>query len=285
MPELPEIACRAREMKQALVGRAVAGVEVLQPKCLNVTVEAFEKGLVGASFLDVSYHGKWLVSETTRGYFLLNLGMGGEVLLVKRASLPPKWRVRLDFADGESLAIHFWWFGYAHYAAPGALKDHAMSAALGPNALDAPLPEFRRLLSGRRGRIKSFLLDQKRIAGIGNAYIHDILFRARLHPLREIPTMSDEDVGRLHAAIRKEFERSIRKGAAAYEVNLYGRPGGFSGKDLLVGYREGKPCPECGTQVIKLKTGSTSSFLCPSCQPFAGDPVSPSRGTGRRRRT
>ena len=269
MPELPEITCRAREMKAELVGRAISGVEVLQPKCLNVPVKAFETGLAGAEVLDVTHHGKWLITETTQGYFLLNLGMGGEVLLVPRDELPEKWRVRFDFADGQSLAINFWWFGYAHYAPPGRLESHALSAVLGPNALDLSLKDFRTLMAGRRGRIKSFLLDQKRIAGIGNAYVHDILFRARLHPLQTIPTMSDDDVKGLHQAIRTEFTRSIKKGAAAYELDLYGQRGGFSGKDLLVGYREGKPCPTCKATIEKIKTGSTSSFICPSCQPLA----------------
>jgi len=268
MPESPEITCRAREMKAQLVGRTISGIEVLQPKCLNVTVDEFEKGLVGAEIRDVTHHGKWLIAETTNGDFLLNLGMGGEVLLVPHDEMPEKWRVRLDFTDGQSLAINFWWFGYTHYAPPGGLESHSLSAVLGPNALDVSLKDFRALLAGRRGRIKSFLLDQKRIAGIGNAYVHDILFRARLHPLRTIPTMSDGDIKGLHQAIRTEFTRSIKKRAAAYELDIFGRPGGFSAEDLLVGYREGKSCPECGTTIEKIKTGSTSSFICPSCQPL-----------------
>lgn len=274
MPELPEITCRAREMKAELVGRTISEIEVLQPKCLNVTVEEFKKGLVGAEIRDVTHRGKWLISETSQGYFLLNLGMGGEVLLVPRDDLPEKWRVRLDFADSQSLALNFWWFGYTHYAPPGGLESHTLSAVLGPNALDVGSKDFRALLEGRRGRIKSLLLDQKKLAGIGNAYVHDILFRARLHPLRTIPTLSDDDVKGLHKAIRTEFKRSIKKGAAAYELDLYGKPGGFSGKDLLVGYREGKPCPECRTTIEKIKTGSTASFICPSCQPMQTIPTS-----------
>jgi formamidopyrimidine-DNA glycosylase len=270
MPELPEITCRAGEMRKELVGRTISNAEVLQPKCLNVPVEVFVDGLTGARILGVTHHGKWLITETTQGYFLLNLGMGGEVLLVPTDTLPEKWRVRLDFVGGQSLAIHFWWFGYAHYAPPDALEKHTMSAVLGPNALDVSLAGFRDLLTGRRGRIKSFLLDQKRIAGIGNAYVHDILFRAKLHPLRTIPTLSEDEVGALHEAIRTEFARSIKKGAAFYESDIYGKPGRFSGEDLLVGYREGKPCPECGTTIEKIKTGSTSSFICPRCQPLDG---------------
>ena len=267
MPELPEIVCRAREMEEALPGRKIREIEVLQPKCLNVPVEEFLRALVGAVVLGVRHRGKWIVVDTTQSLLLLNLGMGGEILLVPSDALSKKWRVRFGFEGGESLAVNFWWFGYAHVAPSGRLDEHPMVAQLGPDALEIGLLEFRRLLAGRRGGIKAFLLDQAKLAGIGNAYIHDILFRAGLHPLRPIPTLSGEDVKRLHCAVKTELARSIEKGGAFYEVGLNGKPGGFSAADLLVGYREGKPCPECGTAVAKIKTGSTASFICPRCQP------------------
>ncbi len=268
MPELPEIVCRAREIKAELVGRTIEAVEVAQPKCLNVPVDEFEEVLSGGEIRNATNRGKWIFVETSRGHLLINMGMGGEIVLAPRGELPEKWRVRFDLSGGESLWINFWWFGYAHYVAPGRLGDHQMTAELGPNALDVSIEAFRSLLNGRRGRAKSFLLNQKRIAGIGNAYVHDILFRARLHPLRTIPTLSDADVTALYKAIRTELARSIEKGAAFYELDLHGVPGGFSTDDLLVGYREGEPCPECGATIEKLKTGSTSSFICPRCQPL-----------------
>jgi formamidopyrimidine-DNA glycosylase len=275
MPELPEIICRAREMNARLAGRPIRGIEVLQPKCLNVSVEEFRGGLVGSKIRGVTNRGKWLFVETSKGHLLLNLGMGGEILLVPSNKLPEKWRVRFDLDKGQSLAVNFWWFGYAHYAAPGKLTDHEMSASLGPDALGVSLAQFKELLSGRRGGIKALLLDQSRLAGIGNAYIHDILFRARLHPLRTIPSMSKKDVEQLHQAIHTELQRSIDKGAAFYEVGLDGKGGGFAAADLLVGYREGKPCPTCGAAVEKIKTGTTATFVCPTCQPLR--PTSPPR--------
>ena len=268
MPELPEIFCRAREMNEHLSGRTIRSIEVLQPKCLNVAVEAFEAGLVGAKILGVTYHGKWLLTDTSQGHLLINLGMGGELLLVSPNEMPEKWRVRFDFKDGKTFVVNFWWFGNTHYIEPGGLAEHTMTAKLGPNAIDITADEFHALLAGRRGRIKSFLLDQSKIAGIGNAYVHDILFRAKLHPLRTIPMLTDEDVEGLHQGIHDEFERSIAKGAASYETNVFGEKGGFGAEDLLVGYREDKACPECGTMIEKLKTGSTTSYICPQCQPL-----------------
>ncbi|MGD9675523.1 MAG: Fpg/Nei family DNA glycosylase [Candidatus Bipolaricaulia bacterium] len=267
MPELPEIVCRAREMNETLPGRIIRGIEVLQPKCLNVPAAAFDRGLRGATVIEVTNRGKWLFVETSNGHLLLNLGMGGEILLVPSGKLPDKWRIRFDLDRRQSLAVNFWWFGYAHYVPPRKLADHAMSAALGPNALDLSLTAFRELVRGRRGAVKSFLLNQSNLAGIGNAYIHDILFRAGLHPLEPVARLSPEAVRRLYSAMTKELKRSIAKGGAFYEVDLHGRPGGFTAADLLVGYREGKPCPKCGTPVVKLKTGATASFLCPRCQP------------------
>jgi formamidopyrimidine-DNA glycosylase len=153
---------------------------------------------------------------------------------------------------------YFWWFGYAHYAPIDELDSHKMTAKLGPNALDLTADDLRALLKGRRGGIKSFLLNQARIAGIGNFYIHDILFRAKLHPLRA--------VNALFEAIRQGLQPSIDKGGAWYELNLYGDRGGFLREDILLGYTEDEPCPTCDAPIEKLKTGSTSSFICPHCQ-------------------
>ncbi len=268
MPELPEIMSRAREMRKELVGKTIAGIEVLQPKCLNVPPEEFVQSLVGGVIEDVTHHGKWIFAKTTRGYLLLNLGMGGEILLVTRDTLPEKRRLIFDFDDGACLSINFWWFGHAHYTPLDALDTHTMTAKQGPNALDVSVDELANMLIGRRGRIKSFLLDQSKIAGVGNAYIHDILFLARLHPLRQINTMSDAEIEALAKAIQQGLQPSVEAGGAFYEVNLFGKPGGFTADKLLVGYREGKPCPVCDTPIEKIKTGSTASFICPRCQPL-----------------
>jgi formamidopyrimidine-DNA glycosylase len=266
MPELPEITLLARQMQEALVGRTIAGAEVLQPKCLNVSVEAFADALIGARLLAVTNRGKWLFVETDRGWLLLNLGMGGEILLTSRAVLPGKHRLIFDFTDGACLSVNFWWFGYAHYVRPGELADHGMTAGLGPNALDLSADELGAILQVRKARVKALLLDQDVIAGIGNSYIHDILFLARLHPLRLAAGLTPGEVNALASAIQEILSKSIAQGGAFYEVNLYGEKGGFTLDDILIGYKEGQPCPACAALIEKIKTGSTSSFICPRCQ-------------------
>jgi formamidopyrimidine-DNA glycosylase len=190
--------------------------------------------------------------------------------------LPEKYQAVFDFDDGRSLSIRFWWFGYIHYAPEGKLDKHTMTAKLGPNAIDVPKDVFREMLRGRKGSIKSFLLNQERIAGIGNAYIHDILFLARLHPNRRIGTLSDDEIDGLWQAIQDGLVPSMKKGGAFYERNLRGKRGRFVFDDILIGYREGQPCPGCRGKIVKIKTGSTSTFICPKCQP-----LKPAKGRGK----
>lgn len=268
MPEIPEIASRAVEMNNALTGKTISGFEIKQPKCLNVTVEEISANLTGAKIKSVGYRGKWLQVQTDRGWIMINLGMGGEILLVDRAHLPEKHRLIVDFLDGSCCTVNFWWFGYFHFVALDHLHEHAMTAKLGPNVLDLSELDFSNLLKIQKGKLKPALLDQTRIAGIGNAYIHDILFLAKLHPLRLINTLTDDEIHRLFAGIRGGLIPALEKHGAFYEMDLFGNKGGFQMEDIQIGYREGQPCPVCKTPIQKLKTGSTNSFICPSCQPL-----------------
>jgi formamidopyrimidine-DNA glycosylase len=271
MPELPEITSRAREMHAALTGKSIKAIEVTQPKSLNIPKKVFVDALTGAQITDVTNRGKWIFVETDRGWLLLNLGMGGEILLTPCNALPEKRRIVFEFIDGSCLSINFWWFGYVHYVAARELADHKMTAKLGPNANELTSEQLETMMRGRRGRVKSFLLDQSKIAGIGNAYVHDILFRARLHPLRTVDTLSDSEIQRLAQAIQDGLQPSLERGGAFYELSIFGEKGGFTMDDILIGYKEGQPCPNCGTSIEKIKTGSTSSFICPSCQPLTGN--------------
>jgi formamidopyrimidine-DNA glycosylase len=284
MPELPEIRILAGQMQRELVGQTIADIEVLQPKCLNLPEDKFRTALMGAQIRSVAPHGKWLKVETSQGWLLLNLGMGGEILLTDRAHLPEKYRLVFDLADGaaeclaggglklptdvrrQALAVNFWWFGYAHHTAD--LAEHEMTARLGPDFLSLSLAEFRALLRGRRGGIKSFLLNQGHLAGIGNVYVQDPLFLAGIHPLRRINTLSGKEIEALWSALGDTLQESIDHGGSHWEQDLYGQHGGWGNRFFRVAYREGASCPTCGTVVLKIKTGSTHTHICPACQPI-----------------
>lgn len=266
MPEFPEIFSRASELQTVLPGKQFNKFEIIQPKSLNVSVDLFLQALTSAEVICVFNHGKWIFIETNRGYLLVNLGMGGEITLCTPATLPAKHRFIIFLNTGEALAINFWWFGYIHYVPSDQLASHSLTASLGPNVLDLTEAEFSNIITNQRGRLKAFLLDQKNLAGIGNAYIHDILFIARLHPLRPIASLTSTEITRLFSAIRQGLQPSLELGGAFYEQTIYGQPGGFTLDHILIGYKEGKPCPICATPIQKIKTGSTASFICPACQ-------------------
>jgi formamidopyrimidine-DNA glycosylase len=266
MPELPEIASRTEEMNRELTGKVIQNIEIIQPKCLNLPVDEFVQRLLGAKFEQFHYRGKWIEGRTDKGWLMINMGMGGELLLTDRSQLPEKYRLIFDFTDAACLTINFWWFGYVHFVDLDALGSHTLTAKLGINALDLGEDDFRTLLNAQKGRVKAFLLDQTKIAGIGNAYIHDILFLAKIHPLRTLSSLHENEVRALYLGIQKGLRTSLEKGGAFYESSLHGQKGGFLMEDILIGYREGQPCPVCGTPIQKIKTGSTSSFICPNCQ-------------------
>jgi len=270
MPELPEVASLARQMDRELCGKRVAEVDVVQPRCLNVSTEEFGQLLAHTQVNRVTSRGKWIfVDLEPRATLLLNLGMGGETLFHHKGELLPGNRQSaVLFGDGSALSQHFWWFGYVHAVKTVELASHTMTAALGLDPLDDAeftLNAFEKMLKQRkRSAIKTVLMDQKNIAGIGNVYIQDILFAAGLHPLRKTADVTASERHVLYAAIRSQLGHALELGGLAFEKDLYGQPGRFM--EFLVGYREGKPCPVCGALVQKIRTGSTASFICPTCQ-------------------
>ena len=269
MPELPEIRTLAEQMDRELAGSRITAVEVDQEKCLNRSVDSVRRGLVGRTLGPFEAHGKWIRSPLAEGEALaINLGMGAEVRLPRCAEEPPEnYKFRMHTANGGGLFIRFWWFGHVHLL-DGTGGESPMDR-LGIDALDPALDcgAFRALLAGRRGGIKSFLLNQKNIAGIGNFYAHDLLARSGIHPMRPIPSLEPGEIGCLYRTMRDLLEASVALGGADYERDLYGRPGGFSRRRFIVGYREGEPCGRCGETVVKIRTGSTPGFICPDCQP------------------
>ena len=271
MAELPELTIFAGQMSKEMKGRKVRDVDARQPKCLNVSVEELRLRLCGKTFGDCRLIGKWIACDAEPGeVFLLNTGMGGDLRFTFPGTppAPDKYQLRVGFEDGSAFTCRFWWFGHIHVVRRDALSTHPGTSAIGPLATGpgAGLAWFSDLVGKSRGNIKSLLMDQRKISGLGNAYMHDILFAARVHPFRQCKSLSCDEVRRLHESIQYVTNRAIEIGG--FETDLYGGGGyGVSGDRLcIVGYREGKPCPVCGTTIQKIKTGSTSGFVCPSCQ-------------------
>jgi formamidopyrimidine-DNA glycosylase len=270
MPELPEITVKAHQMDKRLKGKRIANVEIRQLKNLNVPVSEFLKTVKGKIVNSVSSKGKWIFIKLDSAYYILiNLGMNADLIyFTPKQKLPEKYQFKLTLTDNTGFTIQFQWFGYVHLVSEEGLGKHKLTAHLGVSPINEKLTldHFRLLLANKKMVIKSFLLNQKNIAGIGNVYVQDILFKAKLHPNRKVSTLSEKETSDLYKAILEVLNHSIRLGGLAYEKDFYGRRGKFTIDEFLVGYKTGKPCPICSTPIEKVRTGSTHSYICPKCQ-------------------
>ncbi len=270
--ELPEIYLLSRDMDKELKGKTVNDVEVKNVKCLNLPYEEFRSIVVGKSFLGAKPKGKWVSLELKDEYSILyNTGMGANTIYYPKDDQPQEtWHIKFSFEDGSGFTSRVWWFCYLHLLKNSELINHKMTAKLGPTSFDSGFTEgyLINLLSGKRASVKNILMDQSEVAGIGNVYVHDPLFLANLHPLRQSNTLTSDEVLKLYAGIQTIINESISCGGLAYEVNFYGVKGGYGKNHYRVAYKEGEPCPACGETILKIKTGSTSSYICPKCQPL-----------------
>ena len=269
MAELPELLILARQMTDTLAGEIISGFELRQPKCLNAPERDYRQ-LEGGKILGVEARGKWLrlALEGDR-LLLLNVGMGADVLYYHLPERPPadKYQCRIDLAGGAGLTMRFWWFGNLHLVARSDLPRHP-AGQVGPTPFDPAFTiEMLEALTGKtRRNVKSLIADQKAIAGIGNAYIHDILFLAGIHPLTPSSRLTPDRVRKLHSAMREGLGRVIDKRGLAYERDIFGNGGGFEKEDFLAGYRQDQPCRVCGTIIQKIKAAGSASYICPRCQ-------------------
>jgi formamidopyrimidine-DNA glycosylase len=277
MAELPELTILQEQMHKALAGRRIASVEIMQPKCLNVPAKQAIGALTRQRIVSVTRKGKWLLLNLEpEQHLLLNLGMGADLWHYRAAMpLPAKYQLRIELADGTGLTCRFWWFGHVHVLTTEQLPRHAQTARLGPSPMDISSKELVALARRfPRGNAKSLLLDQTKLSGIGNAYAHDVLWKAGLHPRRPLGTLSDQELRSLHSALRYVVRRAIEKGGL--ETDFFQQQGNLKTfhKLFLIGYKEKQPCPRCRTPIRKIRTGSTATFVCLRCQPErrAGSP-------------
>jgi formamidopyrimidine-DNA glycosylase len=270
MPELPEVETVARGLRDPLVGRKIVGVAVHWPRTIACpTEEEFRVLIVGRRATSVGRRGKYLIIGLHEGALLIHLKMSGRLGVVP-ASCPPDKHVHmvLDLDDGNQLRFRdVRKFGRVY------LVDDPMqvTSQLGPEPLadDFRLEDFRRLLNRRSGRLKTLLLNQQFLAGLGNIYADEALFVAGLHPLRKADSLTPEEQASLYTAIRTVLSRAIDHGGTTLDDQGYtdaqGRAGAYQERINVYGRKE-KPCPRCGTPVERIVLGGRSTHFCSRCQ-------------------
>lgn len=277
MPELPEVETVARSLRPYLVGRTITGFERGWPKVLHdISLPAIRKAVTGRRILQVRRRAKFLILDLDDGAFvLIHLRMTGK--LYPLPELPPKAQRKhfsavflLDDADRKYLVFEDQRrFGRIYYYADSAAFA-AFSQRYGPEPLDAVVftPDWlRHNLQSHNRMIKPLLLDQEFLAGLGNIYVDESLWIARIHPLTSSRKIPAAKVKKLHGAIREVLEKSIQANGTSF-MNfkfLGGYEGGYTDM-LLVFQRQGQPCLRCKRSIVKLKVAQRGTHICPHCQ-------------------
>ena len=281
MPELPEVETIRRQLAPHLEGRRVERAEVLDdrwsyPAAPSEVADAVE----GREVLSVGRRGKYFDVELDgEVHLVMHLRMTGNLLLVPAGENAPFGgtggeqpyvRVRLELDDGSAvLFADPRRFGTGLVLLGDGVRDEYFSARLGVEPLSADFtPEaLRTLAKGRRSPVKAFLLSQERIAGVGNIYADEALFRARINPLRPVGKLRRPQLEALHEAVVESLEAGIDARGASIDDFRHtdGARGSFQDR-FLVHRREGEPCPRCGTAIVKLRAAGRGTYICPRCQ-------------------
>ena len=274
MPELPEVETVCRDLNAAgFLGDRITGVSVLWERTLGgLSREVFTQTLTGRRFLAIHRRGKYLVFSLDGGWTLLvHLRMSGSLGLYASTVVQDTHdRVIIRFSSKQLRFHDPRKFGRMLLTE----TPHDILGKLGIEPLSSDLDHirFHSLLQERRGCIKSLLLDQRFIAGIGNIYADESLFSARIHPRRIANTLTKREAGRLLEAIRKHLSQAIEHrgtslGTGEGNFSSEGKRGGH-GNELHAFGRTGQPCPACGTNIERTVIAQRATHFCPRCQCF-----------------
>lgn len=259
MPELADVEGWRRYVARYAAGRRVRSVRVRDDAVLrNTSPQGLGRALEGARIGAPERRGKWLILPADSGHLVLHFGMTGALRWTAHPDEnPPGDADRVVFAlDGGELRYQSWRKLGGVWWVSARDPVASVTGPLGPDAADLSLARLRELLDGRRGGIKSALMDQKLVAGIGNELSDEILWRARLSPRERVEDLCRDDVARLHRALRSVLRRSIAHGRIPTR-----------GRWLQAVRSDAVPaCPRCGTRLRRTRVAGRSACWCPRCQ-------------------
>lgn len=275
MPELPEVETVLRGLRARALGRRVREVEVRHPGAIAGNAKDFARHIEGRVVQSLERKGKALavklVAEDHRPprYLLIRLGMTGQ-LTVNPADAPTEahTHVRLSLDDGKE-EVRFRdprRFGRLRCCTHDELAE--VFGKLGPDAQLITEEQFHAAMRGRKGAIKSWLMNQQRLAGLGNIYADEALFMARIHPLAQPGRVAAKKARALYKAVKRVLERAVALQGTSFSdyIDIEGQPGNYTPR-LRVYQRTGEPCRRCKHPIRRWVIAGRSSHFCPRCQP------------------
>ncbi|NLA58166.1 MAG: bifunctional DNA-formamidopyrimidine glycosylase/DNA-(apurinic or apyrimidinic site) lyase [Firmicutes bacterium] len=273
MPELPEVETIRRTLKERILYRPIQGIDVSYPKVLrNCDQGQLEKALLGRCFTRLDRRGKYLVCCLDSEYRLvIHLRMTGRLVVVPIDTAVEKHTsIRIHLQEDLDLRL----VDQRKFATVDLLSGRDWGAirgleSLGKEPLEGDFTPgyLAAQLAGRRAPVKSVLLDQRRVAGLGNIYVDESLHRAGIFPGKTAGELTEKEIERLHQSIQEVIKEGIAHRGTTFRdyVDGEGRQGGFQALLRVYG-REGEPCTTCGEPIARIKLAGRSSFFCPRCQ-------------------
>ncbi|HEY5513688.1 MAG TPA: bifunctional DNA-formamidopyrimidine glycosylase/DNA-(apurinic or apyrimidinic site) lyase [Geomonas sp.] len=269
MPELPEVEVTRLGISRHLIGKAVAGVSVHSAKLRSLVPPELAGILTGQKIQSIERRGKYLILSCSAGSLLVHLGMTGHLRLVPGVRAPgPHDHFDILFSSGIILRLNdVRRFGSIHWTVSDPLQ-HKLLAGIGPEPLtDAFSGDYLYQRSrGRKVAVQRFIMDSAVVAGVGNIYAAESLFRCGLLPARLAGSLSRDDCRKLAGAIKETLSTSIATGHSTMDFTREGDRLAYFAQSLFVYDREGEPCRNCGGAIQRGRLGNRSTFFCPACQ-------------------
>jgi formamidopyrimidine-DNA glycosylase len=274
MPELPEVETIARSLRERLLNLEFSRIEVHLQKCFPGNPGSPIDSLKRKKILKIERRGKNIIFHLSGGIaMMVHLRMSGKLRIVpSRAPREKHTHVIFSFRNHSHQLRYIdpRQFGRIWMERKGPKDPPQSLAHLGPEPLEISVKEFIRRAQSKKKTIKSLLLDQRFLAGVGNIYADEVLYRIRVHPRRRADSLGEKVLRQMHKELQKLLKEAIRARGTSVRsyVDAAGAIGGF--QNLLGVYgKEGEPCPVCGTSIQRECVGGRSSFFCPLCQPPA----------------
>ncbi len=275
MPELPEVTVISEDVRALAGGRKVVRAGIFRDDVSNAGVEEFPRRLVGRTLQGVERRGKILMLDFGDVVGVVHLVISGRVERLSEWREPDKEHTAvIEFESGPEsgpvvLAFKKLWLGYFDLYEPGHVEEHPLISRLGPDPFSREFsPEYLRSVFERKAAIKGLLLDQSVVAGLGNIYVDEVLFAAKVHPTRKANTLDPEVIKAIFFASRDILGRAIEMRGTTFDSyhDAFGESGKFQ-YQLKVFARDGESCYACGTEIQKLRVAGRGTHVCPTCQP------------------